>query len=318
MDDPGRLHVILGTGPLGRAVARHVATTGARSRVVARRAPSELFANAEFMAADLAEPESTRRACAGAAVIYHCVSPPYHLWPKLHPVMMASIIEGAASAGAVLVFGDNLYAYGAVDGPLREDLPYRARGPNGRTRAEIATMLMSAHGRGRLRAGIGRGSDFFGPYARLSLVGDSIFGRAVAGRPVQLLGDPDAPHSVTYLDDFGRALVDIGAREDALGAVWHVPNAPAVSWRQFSELVCQEAGVPLRVERPPRLALRALALVNPTVRAVAEQLYQSDRPWVVDSSKFETTFGWQATPLTESIGPTVKWFQATTAAAAEG
>lgn len=301
--------MVLGIGPLGQAVARHVAAIGARLRLVARRAPSEPFAAAEFIAADLTDSEATRRACDGAAVTYHCVSPRYHLWPKLHPALMASIIDGAAAARSILVFGDNLYAYGPVDGPIREDLPYLARGPNGRTRAHIATMLMSAHASGRLRAAIGRGSDFFGPYARLSLVGDGVFGRAVAGRPVQLLGDPDAPHSVTYLDDFGRALVTLGAREDALGSVWHVPNAPAVSWRRFAELVCREAGVPLRIARPPRLALRALALVNPTIRPVAEQLYQSDRPWVVDSSRFENAFGWQATPLADSIRPTVSWFR---------
>lgn len=310
MREPDGLQVVLGTGPLGLAVARRLSTDGARMRVVSRRAPTAPLAHAEFVVADLAELDDVRRACAGASVVYHCVSPPYRLWPKLHPPLMASIIEGASAAGAKLVFGDNLYAYGPVDDPLTEDLPYRASGPNGRTRALIATTLMSAHQQGRLRAVIGRGSDFFGPHARLSLVGDGMFARALAGKPAQLLGDPDLPHSVTYLDDFARALVTLGQRDEASGGVWHVPNAAATSLRRFVELVFAEIGRPARLQVPPRPLLRAIALFNPMLRAVTEQLYQSDRPWVVDSGKFERTFGWRATPLPKAIAATVAWFRA--------
>ena len=85
---------------------------------------------------------------------------------------MNAIIEGAAAAGARLVFGDNLYAYGPVDGPLTEDLPYQAKGPNGLVRAQIAETLLGAHATGRIRATIGRASDFFGPHAHQSTVGD--------------------------------------------------------------------------------------------------------------------------------------------------
>jgi NAD dependent epimerase/dehydratase family len=112
---------------------------------------------------------------------------------------MEVIIEAAAAAGARLVFADNLYAYGPVDGPLTEDLPYLAKGPNDWTRARIADILMRAHEAGRIQATIGRGSDFFGPYAHLSTVGDRVFARAIEGKPAQVLGNPDLPHTVTYI-----------------------------------------------------------------------------------------------------------------------
>lgn len=304
------IQAVLGTGALGLAVARRLSGDGARVRVASRHAPQASLIGAEFVAADLAQVNDARRVCAGASVVYHCVSPPYHLWPKLHPSLMVSIIEGASAAGAKLVFGDNLYAYGPVDGPITEDLPYHPKGPNGRTRALIATMLMSAHQRGRVRAAIGRGSDFFGPHARLSLVGDGVFARALAGKPAQLLGDPDLPHSVTYLDDFARALVTLGQREEASGGVWHVPNNGAVSLRRFVEMVFAEIGASARIEVPPRPLLRAIALFSPMLRAVTEQLYQSDRPWIVDSRKFERTFAARATPLPQAIAATVAWFRA--------
>ncbi|MDQ2914483.1 MAG: NAD-dependent epimerase/dehydratase family protein [Chloroflexota bacterium] len=313
MNESQGLNVVLGTGALGLAVARHLSAREARIRVVSRSADAASRGDAEFIAADVAEPTEAKRACAGAAVVYHCASPPYHLWPKLHPPLMAAIIEGAAGAGAKLVFGDNLYAYGPLSGAITEDLPYRADGPNGRTRAHIARMLLSAHDQGRVRAAIGRGSDFFGPSARQSTVGEVVFARALAGKPAQLLGNPDLPHSVTYIDDFGRALVALGERDEALGGVWHVPNAPVLSLRRFVEMVFMEIGRSARIQVAPRIALKMIALFNPTLRAVTEQLYQVDRPWIVDSSKFERTFGWKATPLQDAVRTTVAWFRDNTA-----
>jgi nucleoside-diphosphate-sugar epimerase len=309
MAERDSLHVVLGTGPLGLAVGRHLAKRGDRVRAVNRRGQADLPPEVEVVAGNVAEASEVSRVCLGATVVYHCANPPYARWPQLHPPLMKAVIEGAASAGARLVFGDNLYAYGPADGPLTEDLPYRAPGPNGRTRARIAEALMAAHQAGRVRASIGRGSDFFGPYAHDSTVGDRVFARAVAGKPAQVLGDPDLPHTVTYIDDFARALVTLGEREEAVGEVWHVPNDETVTTRGFVEIVFQEVGRSPGLRAAPGWGLALAGVFNPTLRAVREQLYQSERPWVVDSSKFEKTFGSSATPLPEAIQATVGWFR---------
>ena len=278
-------------------------------RAVSRSGRANLPDDVEAVAADVTESAEVERACDGAAVVYHCANPPYAKWRELHPPLMESIIEGAAAAEARLVFGDNLYAYGPVNGPLTEDLPLRAAGPNGRTRARIAEALLGAHEAGRIRATIGRGSDFFGPHAHLSTVGDRVVARAIEGKPAQVLGDPDAPHTVTYIEDFARALVTVGEREEALGQVWHVPNAETVTMRRFVEMVFEASGHHARLRAAPRWGIALAALFNPTFRAVKEQLYQSERPWVVDSSKFERAFGWGATPLPAAVSTTVSWFR---------
>jgi len=305
----GSLHVVLGTGPLGLAVARHLAARGDRVRAANRGGRADLPDSVEVVSANVAEAADAKRACDGAAVVYHCANPPYAKWGDLHPPLMDAIIEGAAGAGARLVFGDNLYAYGPVDGPLMEDLPSLARGPNGRTRARIAETLMRAHETGRIQATIGRGSDFFGPHAHLSTVGDRVFARAIAGKPAQLLGNPDVPHTVTYIEDFARALVTLGERDEALGQVWHVPSPETVTMRRFVQMVFESAGQPPRLRAAPRWGIAMAALLNPTLRAVKEQLYQSERPWVVDSSKFERAFGWTAMPLQDAVAATVAWFR---------
>jgi nucleoside-diphosphate-sugar epimerase len=308
MDEP-KLHVVLGAGPLGLAVARHLAAIGDRVRAVVRGGRVDFPEEVEVVSADLNVEADAKRACEGAAVVYHCANPPYAKWADLHPPLMDAVIEGASAAGARLVFGDNLYAYGAVDGPLTEELPYLASGPNGRTRAQIAETLLRAHRSGRIRATIGRASDFFGPHVHLSSVGDRVFAQAIKGKAAQVLGDPDTPHTVTYIEDFGRALVTLGEHEEALGEVWHVPNAETVTMRRFVQLVYESAGHPVRLRAAPRWGIGMAALFNPTMRAVKEQLYQSERPWVVYSTKFERAFGWTATPLPDAVVGTVAWFR---------
>ena len=282
---------------------------GDRVRAANRGGRADLPSGVEVVGANVAEVADAKRVCEGAAVVYHCANPPYAKWPELHPPLMDAIIEGAAAAEARLVFSDNLYAYGPVNGPLKEDLPYLAQGPNGRTRARIAETLMRAHESRRIQATIGRGSDFFGPHAHLSTVGDRVFARAIAGKPAQVLGNPDAPHTVTHIDDFGRALVTLGERNEALGQVWHVPNAETVTMRRFVQMAFEAAGRSPRLRAAPRWGIAMAALFDPTLRAVREQLYQSERPWMVDSSKFERAFGWSATPLPDAVAATVAWFR---------
>ena len=121
---PGRgltatmLHVVLGAGPLGLAVARQLAARGDRVRAAVRSGRADLPEGVEVVGADLNVEADTRRACEGAAVVYHCANPPYAKWADLHPPLMDAVIEGAAAAGARLVFGDNLYAFGWTATPL--------------------------------------------------------------------------------------------------------------------------------------------------------------------------------------------------------
>jgi nucleoside-diphosphate-sugar epimerase len=304
------LHVVVGTGPLGLAVARRLVRNGERVRAVNRSGHAELPPGVELVVADASAEASLTQALDGGTVLYHCANTPYHTWPKTLPPIMAAVIQAAGAASTRIVYGDNLYAYGPVDGPLTESLPYRPRGGNARTRAELATALMEAHGNGLVRATIGRASDFFGPQVIVSQAGDRVFGAAVAGKPASVLGNPNSAHTYTFIDDFASALVTLGAREQALGEVWHVPSAPTVSTREFVRLVFAELGREPRLRVMPRVLLALLATVSPTLRAVREVAYQLEQPFVVDHSKFADAFGAKSTPHEEAIRETVDWYRA--------
>jgi nucleoside-diphosphate-sugar epimerase len=160
--------VVFGAGPLGLAVTSALRRRGDVVRVATRSGQAPVPAGVEVVAADATDPAAARRACEGAAVVYHCAATPYTTWPGTLPPIMKGIIQGAAAAGARLVYGDNLYGYGPVDRPLTEGLPDRATGPNGRVRAQLTETLLAAHRAGTVQATIGRASDFFGPRVRVS------------------------------------------------------------------------------------------------------------------------------------------------------
>lgn len=58
-----------------------------------------------------------------------------------------------------------------------------------------------------------------------------------------------------------------------------------------------------------RIMVNLVGIFNGQVRELKEMLYESEEPFVVDSSRFESTFGMQATPLDEAIPATVEWFR---------
>ena len=232
------------------------------------------------------------------------------MWPQLFPRLQAGVLEGAAAAGAKLIAIENLYMYGPTDGrPLTEDLPYAANTRKGRVRAMMSEELMEAHTSGRVRVAIGRASDFFGPRVLASAAGEQVFGRAVEGKSAQVAGDPDQPHTYTYVPDIAKGLVILGEREEAVGRAWHLPSPETLTTRQFVEMIFEEVGKPARVQAAPKILLRAIGLFNPTLRETIEMLYEFEEPFVVDDSDFIRTFGDQATPLREAIQRTVRWYR---------
>ena len=307
--DQLEFHVVVGAGPLGLGVARALIAGGCRVRLVTHSGRAHVPHGTELVRGDVTVVDEAIRICEGAAVVYHCAGAPYGAWRKTLPPIMNGVIQAASAAGAKLVYGDNLYLYGHVAGPLTETMPAAASGCNGKVRAQLAETLLAADRQGKVRATVGRASDFYGPHARTSKAGDGIFLRALQGKPARVLGDPDAPHTYTFIDDFAEALATLGRRDEALGKVWHVPSAPPLTTREFVDLVHEALDTTPRLTVAPRLAIRLMAAVNPTMRAVDEALYQSEAPWIVDHHKFAQAFGASPTPHRHAIRRTLDWYR---------
>jgi nucleoside-diphosphate-sugar epimerase len=304
------LHVIFGTGPVGLAVMRELDGQGKRVRLVNRSGTAAVPQNVEVVKGNAADQGSTRQVCQDATVVYNCVNAPYTDWATLLPPMQAAILQGAAAANAKLVVAENLYMYGPVSGSITEALPFHPTTRKGRVRAKMAEDLMAAHRAGTVRATSGRASDFYGPGAgSQGIFGDRIIPPLLAGKSVSVLGKLDMAHTYTYVPDFGKGLALLGMHDEALGEAWHIPNAPTLTTRQMLTLFFEEAHLPPRMGSVPDLLIRMLGLVNPTLREVAEMLYEFDKPFVVDSSKFVQAFGDIATSNHEAVRQTLEWYR---------
>jgi nucleoside-diphosphate-sugar epimerase len=305
------LQVVLGAGGgIGGAVVRELAGCGHRVRAVNRSGHLNVPPGVEVRGGDLATAAGAKEACAGAAVVYHCAQPAYHRWPQEFLPMTRAILEGAAAAEAKLVLADNLYMYGPVERPMTEDLPYAATNPKGRVRAQMAELLLAAHRAGRLRTTIGRASDYFGPGGTNTVNGPTIFANALQGRTARWIGPLDVLHTVSYLPDIASGLAILGERAETDGQAWHLPAAEPVTGRQFLELVFAALGRPARIAGVSRLTQRILGVVNPALRELGETWYQRERPFVVDSTRFERAFGPRpATPHPGAIAATLDWFR---------
>ena len=310
MTNENKLHVIFGTGPLGMAVMRALTAKGETVRMVNRSGKANVPVSVSVLAADVYNLESAREACKGAKVVYQCAKPPYHEWAQKFPPLQANILEAVASAGAKLIIGENLYMYGEVlNRPLTEDLPAVATTRKGRTRAQMAEAVLAAHKNGKVQIAIGRGSDFFGPGVLESAMGERAFLPALQGKTASLVGNIDLPHTYTFINDFGKALVTLGERDEALGQIWHVPNAETLTTRQFMTIAFEEIGKPPKMSGMGKLMMSIGGIFVIGARETVEMMYEFEKPFIVDSSKFERTFGVSATPHREAIRQTIEWYR---------
>ncbi len=314
-------HVVLGaSGGIGGAVIDAlVARRAERIRAVARRPPrGEARPGVDWAAADLRTRDGAAGAIRGADVVYHCVQPGYTSWPAEFPPLNDAVLAAVAGTGARLVYADNLYGYGPVAGPLREDLPLAATGPKGRTRAALAQDLLAAQRGGQADVVIARISDYYGPGGVNSTVtGSRFFVPALAGKTVRVPFALDVPHSYCYLPDVGRALVMLGTSPDTVGEVWHIPAAEPVTVRQLADLLGLALGREVRVRRIPAPAMRLAAVFTPIVRELPELAYQFEERFVVDGTKFTRRFpAFVPTPHAEAVAATCDWFARTDQAVA--
>lgn len=309
MNSTTELHVILGTGPVGKSIARELVKLGKTVRMVNRSGKAaELPASVEVVKGDVYSAANVAELTKGAVTVYQCAQPAYYEWAEKFPPLQAAVLEGVAKSGARLVVMENVYMYGDTNGRLiTENLPYDVHTKKGKVRAAMSEALMAADKSGKVRVAIGRASDFIGPEYYIGA--DQLIYPAIAGKTANAVGNLDVLHSFTFVPDIGKAMAILGTHDEAFGQVWHIPSPAPLTQRQLAELVYKEAGQPVKVRGAGRMILSLLGLFNPNVREIVEMLYEFEKPFILDSSKFEKTFGMKATPIEQAVRETVAYFK---------
>ncbi len=307
---------ILGAGgPIGTELAKILAAKGTPFRLVSRN--PKPFLGAELQAADLVDEHQAIEAVAGSDLVYLLVGLKYDaaVWQELWPRIMSNTIEACKRARARLIFFDNVYMYGKVDGRMTEDTRYAPCSKKGRIRAKIATQLMEQVRAGDLTAMIARSADFYGPVTENGVPNVLVFKAFARRTRASWLVNATVPHSLTFTPDAARGIAMLAERGSAWNQVWHLPTAPnPLTGREFIETAAAEFGVAPKYRVLSRPMLRVAGWFNPLVRESYEMLYQNDSPYLFDSSKFAKEFGFAGTPYQEGIRIAAKSYQRESAA----
>jgi nucleoside-diphosphate-sugar epimerase len=304
------IFTILGAGgSIGNALTHELLAAGKQVRLMSRSGTS--WPGAETVRGDVTSLRETVDALKRSRVAFLCVGLRYdtRVWSDLWPRIMANVIEACLVNDTRLVFFDNVYMYGLVEGAMTENTPYQPCSRKGEIRAAIATQMETAMSRGHLRGIIARSADLYGPYAtRSSIPYLLVFDRLQNGKQAQWLANDRLPHSFSYTRDCAKALVLLSAQEDALNQVWHLPTAhPAIDGLTFIGLVATASGVAPRHTVLRKWMIRLAGLADPTLRELYEMLYQQDHPYHFDSTKFERAFSFVPTSYPDGIRDTLRF-----------
>jgi nucleoside-diphosphate-sugar epimerase len=297
--------IVIGAGVLGRTIARLLRAQG-REVVLLNRSGGTIDGHPAVVC-DLSKPLELGRQLGASSRIYLCAAPAYARWKDEYATLIQGVCQAVKGRQADIIYGDNFYAYGPQSQPVVETMPYAADTVKGRLRADAANRLMALHGKDGVRTVIVRAAGFFGPGVDNSSVGSKVIRDVLAGKPAYLIGNPDLPHSLTYVPDHAACMLALATQADAYGEAWHTPNNPTQSLRSFLEQVAALGGSPLKLRIAGRLMLRVMGVFKPDMRELIEMLYQFESPFIVNHDKVTRRFGLTPTPLPQALRETVAW-----------
>lgn len=299
------MQTILGAGgAIGNDLAKELNAYTSEIRLVSRH-PKKVNDNDELFSADLTDPHQVDAAIAGSEVVYLMVGLEYNIkvWRRDWPPLMRNVVNACKKHGAKLVFFDNIYMYdiGHI-GHLTEETPLNPPSKKGQVRAQLVSMIMDEVKAGRLTALIARAADFYGPGITTSILQEMVPKNLKQGKKANWFASVDKKHSFTYTPDAAKATAILGNTPDAFNQVWHMPTAaPPWTGRQFIEAFAREMGVQPRFMVVGKFMLRILGLFIPIMKEFVEMIYQYDRDYVFDSSKFEQRFDFKPTSYEEGV-----------------
>ena len=303
------MQTILGSsGIIGKELAKSLLQYTDRIRLVSRK-PKLVNPTDQLVIADLTNAQQVLSAVAGSEVVYLTVGLLYKIgvWQKQWPIIMQNVIDACKTYKAKLVFFDNVYVYGLVNGWMKEDTRVNPISKKGEVRAQIAQMLMSEVERGNLDAIIARAADFYGPNTPASFATVTVFENFKKGKKAQWFIDANKKHSMTYTPDAGKATALLGNTTSAYNQIWHLPtDKNALTGKELIELAAKEFGVKPNYTVLKMWMLQMVGYFIPVVKESIEMLYQNENDYLFDSTKFEKAFNFEPTSYQDGIAATVK------------
>ncbi|MFB9845270.1 NAD-dependent epimerase/dehydratase family protein [Mucilaginibacter ginsenosidivorans] len=289
------MHTILGAGgPVANALTRELANNKETIRLVSRKPVESKEKNISWKKADLLNYNEILEASKGSDVIYLTAGLVYDIkvWRAQWPVIMQNFINLGKETGARLIFFDNVYSYGLVNGPMLETTPYNPCSQKGEVRAKIATQLMDETRAGNINATIARGADFYGTESMNSFFDMMVLDKYAKKQSAQWIGNPGKLHNFSYIPDMGRGMYLLGQNADTDNQIWHMPTAAPLTGKQFIELAAKIYGVKAKFMSINKLMMQLYGLFDKNVKSAVEMNYQYENDYIFNSDKFEKAFSY--------------------------
>ncbi len=256
------------------------------------------------LAADITSKKQTDEVLKGASIVLLCPGLKYDIdvWNKHWPLIMSNTIEACSKYNLKLIFFDNVYMLGKVNGPMTEETPYNPVNEKGALRAKIATHLMDEVKAGNITAMIARSADFYGPDCKTSILNTLVSDKMAKRKKAQWFVNDDAVHSFTFTPDCGKALWLLSNSQEAWNQVWNLPTAkPALTGKEIINIAAQTFGVSPKHTVIGKGMVSFLGNFMKIMKELKEMLYQYETDYIFDSSKFEKAFAFKPTPYKEGI-----------------
>lgn len=302
------MQTILGsTGTIGNFLAKSLTKFTEQLRLVSRN-PKKINEGDELVSANLFNAEETSKAIEGSEVVYLTVGLQYDIkvWKAQWPLLMRNVIEACKKNKSKLVFFDNVYSYGKVDGWMTEETPLNPVSEKGKVRAELNRMILSEIEQRNLKAIIAKAPDFYGPNTPFGFLNILVFENFKKGKKAQWFVDINKKHSFIFTPDAGKATAILGNTESAYNKIWHLPTDNNVlTVKQVIEIAADVMGVKPDVMVIKKWMLQLFGLFNKPVKESIEMLYQNDSDYLFDSTKFEKAFNFKPTSYQAGIVETV-------------
>lgn len=302
------MQTILGSsGIIGKEVAKELHRSYTKDIRLVSRNPKHINPTDQLFKADLLDRDQVLEAVKGSDVVYLTAGIQYNakLWAVQWPVIMRNVIDACIEQKAKLVFFDNVYSYGKVDGWMTEETPYNPCSKKGKIRLGVINMMMDEVKKGKLQALIARAADFYGPDTPLSFVTVMVFHNYAKSKKAQWMGNVNKKHSFTYTPDAGRATAMLGNTPSAYNQVWHLPtDRNALTGKDFMELTSKAFNVKPGFMVLKKWMVQMAGLFSPVIKETIEMIYQSEFDYLFDSSKFEKEFGFKPTAYEAGIKAT--------------
>jgi nucleoside-diphosphate-sugar epimerase len=304
-------HTILGAGgSVGNALAFELLNSNEEVRLVSRS--NFHILGAESFKADLCKYGETRESVKNSDVVYLCAGLPYdsQIWAEQWPRIMQNTINACKDVGARLIFFDNVYMYGKVDGKMTETTPFNPCSKKGEIRARIAMNLENEYSNKRIVGLIARSADLYGPYAtKTSVLYLLAIDNLLYGKKAQWMIETNKIHSFTYTLDVAKGLALLSRSPECFNQTWHLPTFnPPLDGETFINLIANALGVQPDYTVLKKWMLKMAGIFNKTISESYEMLYQSEFDYYFDSTKFNNYFNFNPTSYLDGIAATIEFY----------